>query len=85
MIHYQCNGANKQRGENRCLAFGGLRVDAAVAKEVLNAVGGTAIEAALEGAAQMQQQRQELRRSITLEMEQASLRGSPGSSSVRGR
>src|SRR5580700_5911774 len=71
VIHYQCNGANKQRGEDRCMAFGGLRVDAAVANEVLNAVGGNAIEAALAAAEQMQQQRQELRRSITLEVEQA--------------
>ena len=71
VIHYQCNGANKQRGEDRCIAFGGLRVDAAVANEVLNAVGGNAIEAALAAAEQMQQQRQELRRSITLEVEQA--------------
>jgi len=71
VIHYQCNGAHKQRGEDRCIAFGGLRVDAAVAHEVLNAVGGNAIEAALEAAEQMQQQRQELRRSITLEVEQA--------------
>ncbi len=71
VIHYQCNGAHKQRGEDRCIAFGGLRVDAAVANEVLNAVGGNAIEAALEAAEQMQQQRQDLRRSITLEIEQA--------------
>jgi len=71
VIHYQCNGAHKQRGEDRCIAFGGLRVDAAVANEVLNAVGGNAIEAALAAAEQMQQQRQELRRSITLEVEQA--------------
>jgi excisionase family DNA binding protein len=71
VIHYQCNGAHKQRGEDRCIAFGGLRVDAAVANEVLNAVGGNAIEAALEAAEQMQQQRQELRRSITLEVGQA--------------
>ena len=71
VIHYQCNGAHKQRGEERCIAFGGLRVDAAVANEVLNAVGGNAIEAALEAAEQLQQQRQELRRSITLEVEQA--------------
>ena len=71
VIHYQCNGAHKQRGEDRCIAFGGLRVDAAVANEVLNAVSGNAIEAALQAAEQMQQQRQELRKSITLEVEQA--------------
>jgi excisionase family DNA binding protein len=71
VIHYQCNGAHKQRGEDRCIAFGGLRVDAAVANEVLNAVSGNAIEAALQVAEQMQRQRQELRKSITLEVEQA--------------
>src|SRR5712692_693110 len=71
VIHYQCNGAHKKRGEDRCIAFGGLRVDAAVANEVLNAVSGNAIEAALQAAEQMQQQRQELRKSITLEVEQA--------------
>jgi excisionase family DNA binding protein len=71
VIHYQCVGAHKQRGENRCIAFGGLRVDAAVANEVLKAVGGNAIDAALAAAEQMQQQRQELRRTIALEVEQA--------------
>jgi excisionase family DNA binding protein len=71
VIHYQCVGANKQRGEDRCIAFGGLRVDAATANEVLKAVSGNAIDAALAAAEQMQQQRQELRKSITLEVEQA--------------
>lgn len=71
VIHYQCNGAHRQRGEDRCIAFGGLRVDAAVANEVLHTVGGRAIEAALQAVEQIQQQRQELRRSITLEVEQA--------------
>jgi excisionase family DNA binding protein len=71
VIHYQCIGANKQRGEDRCIAFGGLRVDAAVANEVLHAVSGNAIDAALAAAEQMQQQRQELRRTIALEVEQA--------------
>jgi excisionase family DNA binding protein len=71
VIHYQCNGARQQRGEDRCIAFGGLRVDAAVASEVLKAVAGNAIEAALEAAERIQQQREELRKSITLEVEQA--------------
>jgi excisionase family DNA binding protein len=55
----------------RCIAFGALRVDAAVANEVLKAVSGNAIDAALAAAEQMQQQRQELRRTIALEVEQA--------------
>lgn len=75
VIHYQCVGAHKQRGENRCIAFGGLRVDAAVANEVLKAVSGNAIDAALAAAEQMQQQRQELHRTIALEVEQARYEG----------
>jgi len=71
VIYYQCNAARQQRGEDRCIAFGGLRVDAAVANEVLNAVAGNAIEAALEAAEQIQQQAEELRKAITLEVEQA--------------
>ena len=71
VIHYQCVGANHDRGEERCIAFGGLRVDAAVAKQALDAVAGNAIEAALQAAEQMQQRRQELRESIALELGQA--------------
>jgi hypothetical protein len=48
-----------------------LRVDVAVAKQVLDAVTGNAIEAALQAAEQMQQQRQGFRASIALELEQA--------------
>jgi DNA invertase Pin-like site-specific DNA recombinase len=71
VIHYQCIGAHHQRGEERCIAFGGLRVDAAVAKQVLDTVNGSAIEAALQAAEQMQQEHQQLRDSIALELEQA--------------
>ena len=71
VIHYQCVGANHDCGEDRCISFGGLRVDAAVAKQVLDAVAENAIEAALQAAEQMQQRRLELRESITLELEQA--------------
>jgi hypothetical protein len=41
-----------------------LRVDAAVANEVLKAVSGNAIDAALAAVEQMQQQRQELRQTV---------------------
>jgi DNA invertase Pin-like site-specific DNA recombinase len=71
VIHYQCIGANHERGLERCIAFGGLRVDAAVAKQLLDAVTGNAIDAALQAAERMQQQRLELRGSIALELEQA--------------
>jgi DNA invertase Pin-like site-specific DNA recombinase len=70
-IRYMCRGGHIERGENWCVGFGGLRVDAAVGTEILRAIEGNAIEAACEAAGQMQQQRRELRKSIELEFEQA--------------
>jgi DNA invertase Pin-like site-specific DNA recombinase len=68
---YDCNDANLHQGERRCLSFSGLWVDEAVAKEVLEAISGNAVEAALEAAEQMEQRRHELRQSLALEAEQA--------------
>ena len=68
---YDCNDAHLHHGEPRCLSFGGLWVDEAVASEVLRAIEGNALEAAVVAAEQMEQQRQELRRSLELEAEQA--------------
>jgi len=71
VVRYVCNAARAQYGESTCISFGGLRVDAAVSKEVLQAVSGNAIQAALEAAEQMQHKRRDLRRAIELELEQA--------------
>ena len=68
---YHCKGAHINHGETWCISFGGLRTDQAVAKEVLCAISGNAIEAALEAAEQMRHQREEHRRSLELELEQA--------------
>jgi DNA invertase Pin-like site-specific DNA recombinase len=68
---YDCNDAHLHHGESRCLSFGGLWVDEAVANEVLRAIEGDAVEAAVVAAEQMKQQRQELRKSLELEVEQA--------------
>jgi hypothetical protein len=48
-----------------------LRTDQAVAEELLHAIGGNAVEAALEAAEKMRQQRQEQRSTLELELEQA--------------
>ena len=45
---YRCERPNQVLGLPRCLTFGGLRVDAAIARELLRAVEPMAIEAALE-------------------------------------
>lgn len=83
MLHtsYSCHGGailprylndrHRYYGEVRCIAFGGLWVDEAVAKEVLHAIGGNGVEAALEAAEQMRQRRQELRKAMEFEVEQA--------------
>jgi DNA invertase Pin-like site-specific DNA recombinase len=68
---YDCNDANAQQGESRCLSFSGLWVDEAVAREILEAISGNAVEAALEAAEKMEQQRQELRKSLVLTVDQA--------------
>jgi len=71
VVRYACRGTVLDCGEGPCISFGGLRVDAGVGNEVLHAIEGNAIEAALEAAEQMQMQQQELRRSVELEIEQA--------------
>jgi DNA invertase Pin-like site-specific DNA recombinase len=71
VIRYGCSGERLDCGKGSCISFGGLRVDEAVSKEVLRAVEGNAIEAALKAAEQIGRQQQELRTAIELEVEQA--------------
>ncbi len=71
VLRYNCKGAHINHGESWCISFGGLRTDQSVANEVLCAISGNAIEAALEAAEQMHKQREEQRRSLELEVEQA--------------
>jgi len=68
---YQCNGAHINHGENWCISFGGLRVDEAVAKQVLDAISGNAVEAALEAADEVRKQQQQQRKTLEFELEQA--------------
>ena len=68
---YQCNGAQINHGEDWCISFGGLRVDEAVAKQVLDAISGNAVEAALEATDQLRSQQQQQRKTLQLEVEQA--------------
>jgi hypothetical protein len=71
VVRYVCNSGRAQYGESTCISFGGLRVDAAMSDEVLQAVSGNALQAALEAAEQVRQKRQDLRKAIELEVEQA--------------
>jgi DNA invertase Pin-like site-specific DNA recombinase len=71
VLRYQCKGAHMKQGDPRCVSFSGLRVDRAVAGEVLRAIGGNAVEAAVEAAEKMRRQLQDQRRAVELELEQA--------------
>jgi DNA invertase Pin-like site-specific DNA recombinase len=71
VLRYQCRGAHRNQGEPRCITFSGLRVDRAVAGEVLRAISGNAIEAAVEAAEKMREHMGEQRRAVELELEQA--------------
>jgi excisionase family DNA binding protein len=68
---YYCQGPSGSAYEDRCIAFGSWRPDEAVAQEVLEAIGGNAVEAALQAAEQMRQQREARRRAAEMEVEQA--------------
>lgn len=68
---YRCDKPNLMMGLPRCMTFGGPRVDAAVARELLRAVEPLAIEAAFE-AERMHRERQDNQRQILdLELQQA--------------
>jgi excisionase family DNA binding protein len=71
VLRYHCKGAHINHGADWCISFGGLRPDEAVAKEVLEAVGGNAVQAALEAAEQMRDRQSQQRKTLELELEQA--------------
>jgi hypothetical protein len=70
---YHCRGAHINHGEGWCISFGGLKPDREVAAEILKAVEGNAIEAALEVAARIAEQQRERQRALSLELEEARL------------
>jgi len=71
VARYHCKGAHVNHGEDWCISFGSLRTDQAVAQELLGAIGGNAVEAALEAAERMREQRKQQRNALELELEQA--------------
>jgi DNA invertase Pin-like site-specific DNA recombinase len=68
---YRCERPNQMLGLPRCFTFGGLRVDAAVAGELLQAVSPMAIEAAAEAERRYMETRGEQQRVVELELQQA--------------
>ena len=68
---YRCDRPNLMLGLSRCMGFGGPRVDAAIAGELLRAVEPIAIEAALEAERRFMERLSEQRRIVELELQQA--------------
>ena len=68
---YRCDRPNLMLGLPRCFTFGGLRVDAAIARELLRAVEPMAIEAAVEAERRYMEARSEQQRIVELELQQA--------------
>jgi DNA invertase Pin-like site-specific DNA recombinase len=68
---YHCRGAHINHGAAWCISFGGLRPDQAITAEILKAVEGNAVEAAVEAATRIAAQRRQQRQALTLELEQA--------------
>ncbi len=68
---YECTDVHLRQGGPRCLAFSGQWVEEAVVKELLQAISGHAVEAALDAAEQLARRRQEVRDALALEAEQA--------------
>jgi len=71
VVRYHCRGAHINHGEAWCISFGGLRPDAAVSGEILRAIAGNAIEAAIETADRVAEQLRERRSVLMLELEQS--------------
>ena len=62
---------NLQLGQRRCFSFGGKRIDATIAAEMLRAVAPIAIEAAAEAERMLRDEDKDRRRIAELELQQA--------------
>lgn len=68
---YQCRGDDSHVGGWLCIGIGGLRVDRAVAAQIVEAVSGHAVEAAIQAAGQVARVDDDMRQAIGRELEEA--------------
>jgi DNA invertase Pin-like site-specific DNA recombinase len=71
VLRYSCSGEPLDNPGCQCISFGGLKADELVVQQILAAVSGNAIEAALQAAEQERMRQREHRRSLELGIEQA--------------
>lgn len=70
-VRYSCRGAHLNHGTRRCISFGGVRVDSAVAEEVLRLLSPLGIEASVEAVAMREDDVAETQRQVELALTQA--------------
>src|SRR6478672_1627100 len=68
---YQCRGDDAHVGAGLCIGIGGLRIERAVALQILEAVSDRAVEAAILASDQIERSRQEIVAAIERELEGA--------------
>jgi len=68
---YHCRGDDNHVGGWLCIGIGGVRVDRAVAVEIVEAVSAHAIEAAIQAAKQFDKADAEIRQAFSRELEEA--------------
>ena len=68
---YQCRGDDSHVGAGLCIGIGGVRVDRAVAVEILNAVSDRGVEAAILAADQVTRAAADVRQAVSRELEEA--------------
>lgn len=68
---YACRGAFSERAEVSWISFGGMRIDRAIAKEVLDRIQPLGVEAALAALNTFDQEQSDKRRHIENAIEQA--------------
>ncbi len=68
---YQCRGDDAHVGAGLCIGIGGKRIDEAVAGQLLEAVSGRAVDAALLAADQLAQASEAVRQALARELEGA--------------
>jgi DNA invertase Pin-like site-specific DNA recombinase len=71
VVRYACQGALLNHGTVRCISFGGLRVDEAIARTLLEAVSPYAIDAATKAAADAKGLFADQKRALAMELEQS--------------
>jgi DNA invertase Pin-like site-specific DNA recombinase len=68
---YRCRGDDSHVGRWLCIGIGGLRIDKAVAAQIVEAVSGHAIEAAIKAAEQAAKADDDVRQALGYELEEA--------------